>query len=70
MLRGAIARLFPERAQGYLVRPYMGAAEILFHARDLDGSTLEQLHVGQVVEFELASDPRGIRAVQIRTVEG
>jgi cold shock CspA family protein len=69
MHRGAIARLESNRGYGYIVRPWIGAKEILFSASALDGWSFDQLRVGQAVEFDLAPDPRGVRAVQVRVVE-
>ena len=69
MHRGAIARLQPRRGCGYLVRLWIGASEIIFSARDLDGWNFDELRVGQAVEFDLVPDSRGVRAVQVRVVE-
>ena len=70
MQRGVISRLEPDQGYGYLVRPTFGGVEIAFRATALDGLSLEQLRIGQPVEFELASDMRrGPRAEQVRVVE-
>jgi cold shock CspA family protein len=70
MQRGVISRLEPDQGYGYLVRPTFGSSEIAFRASALDGLTLEQLQIGQPVEFELAADMRrGPRAEQVRVIE-
>jgi hypothetical protein len=37
--RGAITRLQAQGTFGCIVRPWIGAAEITFHARDLDDAS-------------------------------
>ncbi|MBX5491522.1 MAG: cold shock domain-containing protein [Chloroflexi bacterium] len=67
--RGTIARLHGRPKHGLIVRGWIGATEIAFDARDLDGVGFEQLHVGQAVEFYLASSPTGLRATGVRIID-
>jgi len=66
--RGAITRLQAQGTFGCIVRPWIGAAEITFHARDLDDASFAQLRVGQPVEFDVVSTPTGLRAVRVRVL--
>jgi cold shock CspA family protein len=68
MPRGAVSRLQPNLDRGYLVQPRFGAAEIVFRARDLEDCRLDQLAIGQEVEFDVEADARGVWAVRVRLV--
>jgi cold shock CspA family protein len=70
MERGAISQLIADRAGGRLVRLRYGSAEISFNARDVAGGLFEHLQLGQLVDFEIATDlRRGLRALNVCIVE-
>ena len=42
--------------------------DIFFHSSALEGTTFEELQVGQTVEYEEGQDPKGLRAENVRLV--
>jgi cold shock protein len=42
--------------------------DLFFHMSALEGTTFEQLHEGQVVEYEEGRGPKGPRAESVRPV--
>ena len=69
MQRGSISRLESKYGRGYLVPPRFGAVEIRFETIDVEGCDLDQLRVGNTVDFERVSDWRGVRAVHVRLTD-
>ena len=70
MERGVISRLIADPGGGRLVRLRYGSAEISFNARDVHDEGFEHLQVGQLVDFEVATDlRRGLRALSVHIVE-
>jgi CspA family cold shock protein len=67
---GAIARLLNDRGFGF-IRDASGR-ELFFHATSIEGAVVDELHEGDRVEFERASEPdprgRGDRAAHVRPV--
>jgi cold shock CspA family protein len=68
MTKGHIARILLDRGYGFVIAEGTGE-ELEFHATALRGGRLEQLHVGQVVEFDEVADhrePGRTRAINVR----
>ena len=65
MPQGTIKRL-NERKFGFVLGE---RGELFFHQSALQGTTFEALSVGQQVEYEEGSGPKGLRAENVRLVE-
>ena len=65
MPQGTIKRL-NERKFGFVLGEQ---GELFFHQSALQGTTFEALSVGQQVEYEEGSGPKGLRAENVRLVE-
>ena len=69
--RGKIKNLVPDRGFGFIVDEQAGPnqADLFFHRSDVQGTTYDQLRVGQRVAYELGKDARrGTKiAVNVRT---
>lgn len=71
MPRGHISRLFPDRGYGF-IQEEANAYEVEFHWSALHGVAIDQLRLGQYVEFEKAPDHRNKdreRAFSVRIIE-
>lgn len=70
MARGTISDLQPHQGFGFILEDG-DSEEIEFHASAFEAGSLEQLRVGQAVEFDKQADhrnPSRIRAVNVRLV--
>jgi CspA family cold shock protein len=67
MPQGTIKKLVSDRGFGFIAGE---RGEIFFHHSALEGTTIEALREGQLVEFEEGSGPKGPRAENVRLVEG
>ncbi len=67
MPQGTIKKLVSDRGFGFIAGE---RGEIFFHHSALEGTTIEALSEGQLVEFEEGSGPKGPRAENVRLVEG
>jgi len=65
MPQGTIKRL-TDRKFGFILGE---RGELFFHQSALQGTTFEALSVGQQVEYEEESGPKGPRAENVRLVE-
>jgi CspA family cold shock protein len=69
MKRSGKVKLFHE-SKGYgVIRQDSGGRDVRFRYADIDGDGFRTLHEGERVEYELAEDPRGLRAVRVRPVQ-
>ena len=69
MSSGVVARIVRDRGFGFIRTE--GGSEIFFHASTLPSGVFDSLGEGQLVEFEVETDPRGRgeRATSVRLVE-
>ncbi len=67
MPQGAIKKLATDRGFGFIEGD---RGDIFFHHSALEGTSIEALSLGQVVEYEVGSGPKGPRAENVRVVEG
>lgn len=66
MEKGTVAKLISERGFGFLKAE--DGSEVFFHRTGLDSSLdFDRLQVGDPVEFQLEKNPKGPRAVRIKT---
>lgn len=61
---GRVVRWWPEKAYGY-ARLDASPREVHFHLRDFDRVGGDQIMIGSPLEFYLAEDRRGLRAVNV-----
>lgn len=66
MPQGTIKKLVTDRGFGFIEGE---EGDIFFHHSALQGGSIETLRVGQTVEFEVGSGPKGPRAENVRAVE-
>ena len=64
MPQGKIKRLVSERGFGFIEGER--GDDLFFHHSALQGATVEELHEGQVVEYEVGRGPKGPRAESVR----
>jgi CspA family cold shock protein len=63
MEQGKIARL-TDRGFGFISRE--GAdKDLFFHSKELVGVQFEELHEGDMVQFEVAESPKGPNAIKV-----
>jgi len=65
MPQGTIKKLVTDKGFGFIEGE---RGDIFFHHSALEGSTIEALTVGQQVEYEEGSGPKGPRAENVRLV--
>jgi CspA family cold shock protein len=60
MPQGTIKNLISDRGFGFIVPEDagVGAKDLFFHHSDIQGTSIEALQVGQLVEYDLATDER------------
>ena len=66
-MTGNICELNVERHFGFIVTP-QGRPHIFFHFSDVSGDP-ELIEVGTLMQFELISTPKGLRAVRVEVVD-
>jgi CspA family cold shock protein len=57
MPQGKVKRLVADRGFGFLETDR--GDDLFFHHSEVQGATIEQLHVGQVVEYEVGQGRKG-----------
>ena len=58
-------------AKGYgFIQQEDGSQDIFVHFSAIDGRGFRSLQEGQLVEFEVESGPKGMKAISVRRVEG
>jgi CspA family cold shock protein len=65
MPQGTIKKLISDKGFGFIEGE---RGDIFFHHSALQGTTMEALQVGQRVEYEVGSSPKGPRAENVRLV--
>jgi CspA family cold shock protein len=60
MPQGTIKNLIRDRGFGFILPEdaQAGAKDLFFHHSDIQGTSIENLQVGQVVEYDLGTDER------------
>ena len=66
MPQGTIKKLVADRGFGFIKGE---RGDIFFHHSSLQGTSIEALSVGQVVEYEVGHGPKGPRAENVQVVE-
>ena len=66
MPQGKIKRLVSDRGFGFIEGDR--SDDMFFHHSALQGTTIEELREGQVVEYEVGRGPKGPRAESVRIV--
>ena len=65
MPQGTIKKLISEKGFGFIQGE---RGELFFHHSAVEGTTFEELHEGQTVEFTEGSGPKGPRAENVTAV--
>lgn len=65
MPQGTVKKLLTDKGFGFIEGE---RGDIFFHHSALEGATIETLSVGQQVEYEEGSGPKGPRAENVRLV--
>ena len=65
MPQGKIKRLVTDKGFGFIEGE---RGDVFFHHSALEGTSIEALSEGQVVEYEMGSGPKGPRAENVRIV--
>jgi cold shock protein len=63
MPQGTIKKLIADKGFGFISGE---RGEVFFHHSALDGTTIEELRVGQEVSYEEVQGPKGARAEKVR----
>lgn len=66
-MKGKIKRLIRDRGFGFIGAE--DGEELFFHRSALEGVEFEALEEGDSVEFNSERGPKGLRAVNVRTIE-
>ena len=66
-MKGKIKRLIRDRGFGFIDAE--DGEEFFFHRSALEGVEFEALEEGDSVEFNSEKGPKGLRAVNVRTIE-
>jgi cold shock CspA family protein len=62
---GTVVRFFAAKGYGYVRLDAPSSRQAHFHLRDFGGVGADQIRAGNRLEFYLAEDPRGLRAVNV-----
>ena len=63
MSEGTVKKVIAEKGFGFIEGD---RGDIFFHHSALVGTTIEELHEGQRVEYDVGSGPKGPRAENVR----
>jgi len=63
MPQGTIKKLVVDKGFGFIEGD---RGDVFFHYSALDGAQIEELNIGQTVEFEEGQGPKGPRAENVR----
>ncbi len=66
-MRGTIKRIIRDRGFGFVNAE--NGKEVFFHRSALEGENFDSLEEGADVEFETERGPKGLRAVNMKTVK-
>ena len=67
MPQGTIKKLLTDKGFGFIEGE---RGDVFFHHSALEGTSIEALSEGQLVEFEVGRGPKGPRAENVRVVDG
>lgn len=67
-MKGTIKSLIVEKNFGFIT-PEGGTKDVFFHATGLVGLQFSELHVGDLVTFEVEESDKGPRATQVARAE-
>jgi CspA family cold shock protein len=65
MPQGKIKRLVSDKGFGFIEGD---RGDVFFHHSAVEGTSIEALNEGQLVEYEMGSGPKGPRAENVRVV--
>jgi len=65
MPQGTIKKLVTDKGFGFIETP---KGDVFFHHSAVEGTSIEELRVGQAVTFEEGRGPKGPRAENVRPV--
>jgi cold shock protein len=65
MPQGTIKKLIADKGFGFIEAE---RGDLFFHHSSVEGASIESLHVGQEVTFEVGQSPKGPRAEKVRPV--
>jgi CspA family cold shock protein len=68
MRRSGRVKWFHESGGYGVIRQDTGGSDVRFRYSDIDGEGFRTLHEGERVEYEIADDGHGRRAVNVRPV--
>ena len=63
MPQGTIKKVIADKGFGFIEGD---KGDLFFHHSEVEGATIEQLQIGQLVEFEEGRGPKGPRAEKVR----
>lgn len=63
-MQGTIKNLPPNKPFGFIESPAAGK-DVFFHQSVLEGIQLEQLEIGDTVEFEMEESEKGLQATKV-----
>ena len=63
MPQGTIKKVIPDKGFGFIEGE---SGDVFFHFSALEGVAIEELQMGQAVEYEEGSGPKGPRAENVR----
>jgi CspA family cold shock protein len=65
MPQGTVKKVIADKGFGFIEGD---KGDLFFHHSEVQGTTIEQLQIGQLVEFEEGRGPKGARAEKVRPV--
>ena len=65
MPQGTIKKVIADKGFGFIEGE---KGDLFFHHSEVQGATIEQLQIGQLVEFEESHGPKGPRAENVRVI--
>lgn len=65
MPQGSIKKLVTEKGFGFISG---SPNDFFFHHSSVEGTSFDELHEGQTVEYEVGQGPKGPRAENVRVV--
>ena len=66
-MKGVVKKIMDHRGYGFIDSEELDE-DIFFHYSELHDTNLQELTIGQTVEFDVKDDPRCPQAVEIRKI--
>ena len=66
MPQGKIKKLVSDRGFGFVESE---RNDLFFHLSDVTGASFDDLHEGQMLEYEIGEGPKGPRATNVRPLD-